>query len=192
MLNIKRTTCSNARCTFPTCFSKANLSKISHHFRYTIAVQLKVYVPANARICPNHANIEQWLQVNSLICHPYSEFTKAYIEEMFNFLTNSSIMFGTPESRKKHTTFSVSLCVFFVYFLDFHFYFLNKMIEIVWWEIEQNVISNLFISNARSKSQIVQHFSSHFFLKFIIFLTVKFKSNASDANLLVNSKKIYI
>lgn len=106
-LNIKRTFAGKSRCSYPTCNETRNVHRISDHNRQIIAVQSKVYIPINATACPNHANFVQWGDVSSLIDHPRLEFTKAYVEDMFNLLTNGALISDAPAESRKSLLFFV-------------------------------------------------------------------------------------
>lgn len=96
-LKIKRTAASRRSFNHPMCGVTRNLVTISKEKRYQIAISEGVFIPLHAVACYNHIEIDSWKNVKELIVPEYSQFTKNYIEDMFELLTNPSVKSGASK-----------------------------------------------------------------------------------------------
>lgn len=99
-MNIKRTAATKRKCNHPSCWQTKKLKTIPIELRYKIAVDEKVFVPSNAVACQNHINSDAWKNVNQIIESESSEYSKQYLVDMFDLLSNPpSKISETKESR---------------------------------------------------------------------------------------------
>lgn len=109
-LKIKRTAASKRSCNHPSCWQTRQLKTIPTELRYKIAVEEKIFVPSQGLACPIHINGDTWEQANQLIESEHSEFTDAYIADMFKLLSNPPSKYTTKESRMY---FTAGIIIFF-------------------------------------------------------------------------------
>lgn len=88
------------------CTATRDLTTISKEKRYQIAITEGVFIPLNSAACCNHIELETWKNVNALIQSENSDFTKKYIEDMFELLSKPPIKAG--ESKESSVYFNAS------------------------------------------------------------------------------------
>lgn len=96
LLNIKRTSLSKIKCSFPLCNETSSLKRLSIQLRYDIATYQKVFVPSGSVACNRHMPYSVWKGVYGKIKKEQSKFTKEYLEEMFQLLTDSTLKMNGP------------------------------------------------------------------------------------------------
>lgn len=101
-MRIKRTGATKANCNHPACGVSSHVTKIPKEVRYRIAVDFKIFIPANSVACGRHIQTEAWNDAKAFITSEQFKYTNDQLDDMFQLLSNPPAKMGISKESSTH------------------------------------------------------------------------------------------